>query len=98
MRAGDVIRLIRGKNAEEALNILNFTPKKAALIISKVLRSAISNAIKKDKEVKPEDLVVFDAYVGQGPVLKRFHTRARGRSDRILRRTSHIYIEVGERK
>lgn len=98
MRAMDVIDLIRGRTAEEALNILKFTPKKAAAIISKILRSAISNATKKDKDAKAEDLVVAGAYVGQGPVLKRFYTRARGRSDTIRRRTSHICIELGERK
>lgn len=98
MRAMDVADLIRGKNVDQALNILKFTPKKASLIISKVLRSAISNATKKDKDVKVEDLVVLDARIGQGPVLKRFHTRARGRSDMVKRRTSHIYIGLGERQ
>ena len=96
-RAMDVIDLIRGKTAEEALNILTFTHKKAAAIANKVLRSAISNATKKDKEAKVEDLVVTQAYVGQGPVLKRYHSRAMGRVNTIRRRTSHICIVLGEK-
>lgn len=96
-RVRSVIGLIRGKTAEEALNILTFTPKKAGAIASKVLRSAISNAINKDKDVKPEDLVVVNAYVGEGPTLKRYHTRAMGRANILRRRTSHIYIELGEK-
>lgn len=93
-RAGDVIALIRGKTAEEALNILAFTPKKSAGIALKVLRSAISNAANKDKNAKAEDMVVVEAYIGQGPVLKRYWSRARGHADMITRRTSHITIRV----
>ena len=96
-RAGAVMRLIQGKTAEEALNILSFTPKKAASCALKVLRSAISNAVNKDKEAKAEDLLVIAAYIGQGPVLKRFHSRAMGRVNTIRRRTSHICIKLGER-
>jgi len=96
-RARDVMRLIQGKTAEEALNILTFTPKKAAAIALRVLRSAISNATNKDKEAKVEALIVTDSYVGQGPVLKRFHSRAMGRVNTILRRTSHICIVLGEK-
>jgi len=97
-RARDVVRLIQGKTAEEALNILTFTPKKAASQALKVLRSAMSNATNKDKEAKVEDLIVRNAYVGQGPVLKRFHSRAMGRVNMIRRRTSHICIVLGEKK
>jgi large subunit ribosomal protein L22 len=93
-RAREVIGLIRGKTAEEALNILSFTPKKSASCTLKVLRSAISNATNKDKEVKAEDLVVKNAYIGQGPTLKRYNSRAMGRVNMIRRRTSHICIEL----
>ena len=97
-RARDVIRLIQGKTAEEALNILAFTPKKAGAIALKVLYSAIANAVNKDKETKTEGLIVRNAYVGEGPVFKRFHSRAMGRVNAIQHRTSHIYIVLGEKK
>jgi large subunit ribosomal protein L22 len=91
-----VVDLIRGKSCEEAISILSFTPKKASAITLKVLRSAISNATNKDKDVNIEGLVVKNAYVGQGPMLKRYHTRARGQSDMITHRTSHICVVVGD--
>ena len=96
-RAMDIMDLIRGKKAEEAVNILTFTPKKAATITLKVLRSAIANASQKDKEAEVDKLIVKKAYVGQGPVLKRFYSRAQGRADQIRHRTSHIYIVLGEK-
>lgn len=86
---------IRGLHVEEAYNILKFSNKKAATIISKVLDSAISNAEQNDsKEI--DKLFVSKIFVDQGPTQKRIKTRAKGRADRILKRSSHLTIAVAE--
>jgi large subunit ribosomal protein L22 len=92
-----VIDLIRGKKVDEALNILESTPKKAARIIKKVLLSAVANA-ENNYEMDADKLYVAAAYVNEGPRLKRVWPRAWGRASRILRRMSHITIEVEERE
>ena len=86
-----VMDLIRGHAAGEALAILRFTPKRAARIIEKILRSAVSNA--EQREIgDPDDLRVARAYVDAGPTQKRFRARAMGRSNVIKRRSSHITV------
>jgi len=92
-----VIDLIRGKRVDEALNILNTTPKKAARIIKKVLLSAVANA-ENNYGMDADKLYVVSAYVNEGPRLKRVWPRAWGRASRILRRMSHITVEVEERE
>jgi len=96
-KARPVIDLIRGKRVQEALNILETTPKKASRIIKKVLLSAIANA-ENNYGLDVDRLYVAQAYVNEGPRLKRVWPRAWGRANRILRRMSHITIEVEERK
>lgn len=91
-----VIDLIRGKKVDEALNILNFTPKKAARIIKKVLESAIANA-ENNFGMDVDKLYVVEAYINEGPRLKRIWPRAWGRASRILRRISHITVVVEEK-
>ncbi|HEA83976.1 MAG: 50S ribosomal protein L22 [Thermodesulfobacteriota bacterium] len=91
-----VIDLIRGKKVDEALNILQFTPKKAARIIKKVLESAIANA-ENNYGMDVDKLYVVEAYVNEGPRLKRIWPRAWGRASRILRRMSHITVAVEEK-
>ncbi len=91
-----VVDLIRGKPVSEALNILNFTPKKAARLVKKVLESAIANA-EHNYQMDPDRLYVKRAYVDEGPRLKRIWPRAFGRASRILKRTSHITIVVEEK-
>ncbi len=91
-----VVDLIRGKPVSEALNILNFTPKKAARLVKKVLESAIANA-EHNYQMDPDRLYVKKAYVDEGPRLKRIWPRAFGRASRILKRTSHITIVVEEK-
>ena len=86
--------LVRGKKVDQALNILNFTPKKAAGIIRKALASAIANAEHNDGAVIDE-LKVKSIYVEQGTTLKRFSARAKGRGNRISKGTCHIYVTVG---
>ena len=89
-----VADLIRGKKVDQALNILQFTQKKAAVIIKKVLESAIANAEHNDG-ADIDELRVKSIMVEQGPSLKRFSARAKGRGNRIVKPTCHIYITVG---
>ena len=89
-----VADLIRGKKVDQALNILTFTPKKAAVIVRKALESAIANAEHNDG-ADIDDLKVKSIYVEQGATLKRFSARAKGRGNRISKPTCHIYVTVG---
>ena len=89
-----VADLVRGKKVDQALNILKFTPKKAAGIIKKVLESAIANAEHNDG-ADIDELKVKTIYVEQGATLKRFTARAKGRGNRIIKPTCHIYVTVG---
>jgi large subunit ribosomal protein L22 len=91
-----VADLIRGKKAEEALLILQFTPKKAALVLSKTLRSAIANATE-TQNVDPDALYVKKTYVDGGATMKRFTPRAHGRATPLRKRTSHFTVVVDER-
>lgn len=89
-----VADLIRGKKVDQALNILNFTQKKAAGIVKKALESAIANAEHNDG-ADIDELKVTSIYVEQGATLKRFAARAKGRGNRISKPTCHIYVSVG---
>lgn len=89
-----VADLIRGKPVDQAINILTFTPKKAAGIIQKVLESAIANAEHNDG-ADIDELKVKIIHVDEGPSLKRFRARAKGRGNSILKPTCHIFITVG---
>jgi large subunit ribosomal protein L22 len=90
-----VLDLIRNQPTEKALAILKFTPNAAAEPVLKVLKSAIANA-EVNHNMDPEELYVSEAAVGQAPTLKRIMPRARGRSDRLLKRSSHIYLTVAD--
>jgi large subunit ribosomal protein L22 len=90
-----VADLIRGKKSEEALSVLTFTPKAAARIIIKLLKSAVANATQKKIDV--DRLYVKTIMVDQGPTMKRFMPRAMGRATPIRKRTSHITIVLDER-
>jgi large subunit ribosomal protein L22 len=96
MKIGIVQGLIRGKNVNEAFAILQYTPKSAAEVVVKVLKSAVANA-ENNLNLDRSKLYVAEAYVGAGPTLKRFRPHAQGRAFRILKRTSHVYIVVKER-
>jgi large subunit ribosomal protein L22 len=89
-----VADLIRGKSVDQALSILAFSPKKGAGIIKKVLESAIANAEHNDGS-DIDALKVSRIYVEKGAVLKRFTARAKGRGNRIVKPTCHIYVTVG---
>ena len=89
-----VADLIRGKRSEEALNLLTFTKKAAAKIVTKVLKSAVANAMQ--KKMDADRLYVKQITVDQGPTMKRFQPRALGRATTIRKRTSHINIVLDE--
>ncbi len=97
-----VIDLIRGKSVEEALAILQYLPRRAAGIVEKTLRSAVANATRQDDDemsgppVDVEDLFVSRIHADQGRTLKRLRPRARGSTDRILKRQSHVTIIVSD--
>ena len=90
-----VADLIRGKSVEQALNILAFTPKKAAQLIKKVLESAIANAEHNDG-ADVDELRVSRIDVDRGFTLKRFQARAKGRGNRIIKPTCHIFVTVSD--
>ncbi|NVD36810.1 50S ribosomal protein L22 [Marinobacter lutaoensis] len=87
---------VRGKTVEDALNILTFSPKKAAVVIKKALESAIANA-EHNEGLDVDDLRVSTIMVDEGPTLKRIKARAKGRADRILKRTCHITVKVADK-
>lgn len=95
-----VIDIIKNKPVEEAVGILSLTPKRAAGFVKKAVQSAAANATENFKEYKVsyEDLFLKEIFVTEGPTLKRFKPRARGRADRILKRTSHITVKVSDGK
>ena len=87
--------VIKGKPVDAGLNILKFMPQKAAGIVEKVVRSAVSNA-DQHPDIDVDSLVISNMFVDHGPMLKRFRARARGRGSRILKRTSHITVILSE--
>jgi large subunit ribosomal protein L22 len=91
----EVTREIQGLPVSAALDVLAFTPKKAAFLIGKTLKSAVANA-ENNANLKVDSLVVKEAVVGEGPTLKRIMARARGSASRILKRTSHIRIVLSD--
>lgn len=92
-----VADLIRGKDVDEALAIVKFTPKASSEIIEKLLKSAIANA-ENNHNMKHENLYVAEIYANQGPTLKRIRPAAKGSAVRIRKRTCHITICVKERE
>src|ERR1700757_1234724 len=91
----EVTRAIQGLPVSAALDLLAFTPKKAAFLIGKTLKSAVANA-ENNANLKVDGLVVKEAVVGEGPTMKRMMARARGSGSRILKRTSHIRIVLSD--
>ena len=95
MKVGVVLDLIRGKNVNEAFAILQYTPKDAAVVINKVLKSAVANA-ENNHDLNVENLYVAEIFANQGPTLKRIRPAAKGSAVRIRKRTCHITIVVKE--
>ena len=101
MKARRVVNVVRGKRAVEAVGVLRFAPQAAAVPVRKVIESAIANArfkAERDGERLDEnDIYITEVYADEGPTLKRFRPRAQGRASRILKRTSHITVIVGDK-
>ena len=96
-KAGQICSLVRGKNVDEALAILKFTPRGAAADIAKVVKSAKANA-ENNHEMNAENLYIASIVANQGPTIKRFMPRAKGRATMIRKRTSHIEVVLKEKK
>ena len=96
-KARQVVDLVRGKAVEEAFTILQFTPKKAARMVERTLRSAVANAVNVDEgAVREEDLSVKEAFVDGGISFKRIRPMPRGAAGHILKRFSHITLIVSD--
>mgnify|MGYP000956184658 CR=1 FL=1 len=92
-----VVDLVRGKTVAEAAGILRLTPKASSVVVEKVLKSATANAVNNYK-MDQSLLYIKEAYVNEGPTLKRYLARAKGSGNQILKRTSHITIVLEEKK
>ena len=90
-KARQVSRLIQGKSVQEALAIVELSPRKAARLIGETLRSAVANA-ENNMSLNRQDLSVHAALVSPGPIMKRFRPKARGSAGRIRKRTSHLEV------
>ena len=90
-----VLDLVRGLPVDEARHVLSFTNRRASQPVSKVLESAVANA-SHNHALDANELRIVEAFADEGPTLKRFRPRARGRATQILKRTSHITIVVGD--
>ncbi len=91
-----VVDLIRGKSVDDAVAILQFTPKAAAPVVLKVLNSAIANAVN-NSELDRKSLYVAEVFANPGPTLKRFVARSRGSASPMLKRTSHISVVLDQK-
>jgi large subunit ribosomal protein L22 len=94
-KARDVARILRGRQANEALELLKFIPRKAARLLYKTLHSAIANA-ENNHDLNSGDLIISEAVVEEGPAFKRFKAAARGSAKPIRKRTSHLRIVLTE--
>lgn len=90
-----VMDLIRGRDVDDALTMLQFSKQRASGMIEKVIRSAVANAT--EQEADTEALYVAKAWVDPGPVIKRFQPKDRGKAYSIMKRTSHLVVELDER-
>ncbi len=91
-----VIELVRGKDVNEALAVLNFTPNKSAIEVSRTIKAAQADA-ENVYDLDPDGLFVKTIYANEGPTFRRWRARARGRVNRRLKRTSHLTVVLGER-
>ncbi len=91
-----IMDMIRGRDVQDAANVLKFTPNRAASIISKVLNSAVASANEAEADV--EKLYVHEARVDEGPTMKRIRPKDRGRAHVILKRTSHVMVAVEQQQ
>ena len=95
-KAGLVADVIRGKNVDEAMSFLEFSKKKASMVIRKLLESAIANADRQNPDADVDNFRIVSGFVDEAPVIKRFRARAMGRASSIKKRSSHITLIIGE--
>lgn len=91
-----IVGAVKGQPVETGLNKLKFMPQKSAALVEKIVRSALANA-EQSANVDIDDLIIQNVIADQGPTMKRFRARARGRGTRILKRTSHITVTLAEK-
>ena len=91
-----LMRELKGKKVEDALNLLAFAPQKGAPILRKLIHSAVSNASQKP-DIDVDNLLIKHIYANEGPTLKRFRPRAMGRATRVRSRTSHLTVILDEK-
>ncbi|MEI6530314.1 MAG: 50S ribosomal protein L22 [bacterium] len=96
-KARQVMELVRGKPVKEVMAMLTVLPHKSAHLLKKLVKSAIANA-ENNYDLKADDLYIHRIYADEGPTLPRFLPRARGRADRIKKRSSHLTVIVKERE
>ncbi len=92
-----IVDTVRGKNVNEALNILRFLPSPSAVQVAKVIKAAMANA-ENNYMIDSQNLKIVEIYAGEGPSLKRFRARARGRAAPVIRKTSRLTVVVDEEK
>ena len=90
--------LIRGRNVDDAITVLRFNKKRAAVMVEKVVRSAVANATEQDVAPKRNALFVKACWVDEGPTIKRFQPKDRGKAYSIMKRTSHLVVTLDERQ
>jgi large subunit ribosomal protein L22 len=93
-----LVASVKGRNVGQALDLLDYTPRPVAKTVSKLIRSAVSNAVNMEGRIDVDDLYIKRLVVGDGPRLKRWVPRARGRATPIIKRTSHITVVVAEKE
>ena len=93
-----VMDLIRGRDVDDALSMLRFSKKRASTMVEKVIRSAVANANEQEAAPVRNTLFVAKAWVDPGPTIKRFQPKDRGKAYPIMKRTSHLVVEVDERE
>lgn len=91
-----ILNVVNGKNVQAAMDLLTFSTKRAAPIVKKLIKSAVANANVKGG-IDLDNLYISQIYVGHGPTLKRFRPRARGMAGPVLKKTSHITVELTEK-
>ncbi len=97
-KARQLVDEIRGRDVGRALDLLDYTPRPVAKKVSKLIRSAVSNAVNVEGRVEVDDLYIKELFVDEGPRMKRWVPRARGRATPIIKRSSHITVVVAERE
>ncbi len=92
-----VMDMIRGRDVDDAITMLKFAKQRSSVLIEKVVRSAVANAIEQDTAVRRNSLYVAKAWVDPGPIMKRFQPKDRGKAYSIQKKTSHLVVIVDER-